>query len=363
MEKTSASSSSSSSSSSSISSSSSSSASGSDISKLFSVSKTPSLYLKNAQDFGPTIPVPLYSLGNFKKLDEELMGGSRTDKDSLTNGIGQDEISKSKDRKVFLNSNTAGSSDMGNTINIDDLTKGISDSGSVVSSSAMTESSSSACLLFPWVSSSSTSSTFNSIVSPIATTHKTIIDVETEFVEFSLRMLQHVSEMVKKLFINDLSFQKVVIDGVSTFVNKDATVMCVDKIPPEDTNNVQKRIKKQKKRLNKRQKESVGDFTLNFGNISPNKDLRGSENEVECESDSDSDSDKPIDNALGNKKSKTETTEEIISAPITPALDPASSSSLQKSGASSFTSSSCVLSTQVSMLAAYCDRLLKVSLL
>ena len=130
------------------------------------------------------------------------------------------------------------------------------------------------------ISSSLSSSSSSSIIHSMNPIHKGVIDIETEFIEYSLGMLEDITEVVEKLFQNHDCFLKALKDGVTTFVNKDSSVMYVDKIPAEDINVSQKRNKKQQKKSNKRQKE-CSDVSVNQSGpmIWDEESNEGSENE------------------------------------------------------------------------------------
>ena len=188
--------------------------------------------------------------------------------------------------------------------------------------------------------------------------YKSVADIETEFVELSLDMLGHVRDMIEMQFEDHPCFLKALKDGITTFVNKDSSVMCVDKSPVKDINILQKRNKKQNRKSNKRQKECSENLGILSGSVIFDP-------ETKADSESDNESVVSSDDVINNETSGSHIIDKVTSTSLIPHLNPNimpshSSSSVPSTPIS--TSASTSTSTQVSMLAVYCDKLLKVGL-
>ena len=180
------------------------------------------------------------------------------------------QVSETQDEDANSDFQTANiSSISGTETNSEQQKKGSRDPGSKLqpyvnkNASLILQSSSS----IPSSSSSSSSSSSFSFIHSSNLIYKSVADIETEFVELSLDMLGHVRDMIEMQFEDHPCFLKALKDGITTFVNKDSSVMCVDKSPVKDINILQKRNKKQNRKSNKRQKECSENLGILSGSV------------------------------------------------------------------------------------------------
>ena len=286
-------------------------------SKRLSANQAPDLSTKYDENIVQNILIPAK---NSKNNIEKFVIIDHCEEGGLNDEAIPAEVSETHDEDAYSDLQTANiSSISGTETNIEQQKKSSSDPGSKLqhydnkNASLILQSSSS----IPSSSSSSSSSSPSSFsfIHSSNSIHKSVADIETEFVELSLDMLGHIRVVIEMQFQNHPCFLKALKDGITTFVNKDSSVMCVDKTPVKDINILQKRNKKQNRKSNKRQKECSENLGILSGSIIFDQ-------EAKADSESEDESVVSSDDVINNETSGSHIIDKVTSTSLIPHLNP-----------------------------------------
>jgi hypothetical protein len=253
-------------------------------------------------------------------------------------------------------------------------------------------------------SSSKHSPSYSANKSPLC--HSCTADVDTEFVENSLLLYEHVSYIANDIFKKHLSFRKALKEGMNTFVNRDSTMvvpysttfeaMRGGSFDDENEKEQNQAFMRRNIRRHRRQVTGIGGFHSNRYATGYEK-LRNGVDDVAALGYSSTDSDSDVhdtsksdasDSSLRPSKIPRHVSWDSSGSVVAGLIPPESSecaaattsivtslngstgklcvpsfpSSTTSMSSSSYAATSCLgAASQVVMLASYCDRLLKVS--